>query len=144
MSDLVTTLQAVYAAFGRGDIHAILQRLDEHVAWESWDDNRAAVAGVPWMQPQTGPAGAGAFFAVVGTGLRIHAFRVVSIMAGVAQAAVEVEIDAEVLATGRRYRDEEMHLWTFNDAGKVVRLRHYLDTAKHMWAAGVADPYRGV
>jgi ketosteroid isomerase-like protein len=32
-------------------------------------------------------------------------------------------------------RDEEIHLWTFNDAGQVVRLRHYTDTAKHMAAA---------
>jgi ketosteroid isomerase-like protein len=28
--------------------------------------------------------------------------------------------------------DEELHLWTFNDNGKVVRLRHYVDTAKHL------------
>jgi ketosteroid isomerase-like protein len=31
-----------------------------------------------------------------------------------------------------------MHLWTFNDAGKVTRLRHYTDTAKHLKAAGKA------
>lgn len=30
------------------------------------------------------------------------------------------------------------HLWSFNDAGRVVRFRHYLDTAKHIWAAGRA------
>jgi hypothetical protein len=27
-----------------------------------------------------------------------------------------------------------MHLWTFNDDGKVSRLRHYTDTAKHIAA----------
>jgi uncharacterized protein len=36
---------------------------------------------------------------------------------------------------GFRYRDEEMHLWTFGPDGKVTRLRHYLDTAKHIKAA---------
>ena len=35
---------------------------------------------------------------------------------------------------GRSYRDEEVHLWTFNADGKVARLRHYLDTAKHIQA----------
>ena len=35
---------------------------------------------------------------------------------------------------GGRYRDEEIHLWTFDNAGKVVRLRHYTDTAKHIAA----------
>ena len=32
------------------------------------------------------------------------------------------------------FRDEEVHLWTFNDAGKVTRLRHYTDTAKQIAA----------
>ena len=36
---------------------------------------------------------------------------------------------------GGHYKDEEMHLWTFNDAGKVIRLWHFLDTHKHMQAA---------
>lgn len=144
MSDVTTTVHAIYAAFGRGDVPAILAVLDQHVAWEAWDDNHAAVAGVPWMQPRTGPSGAGAFFAVIGAGLQIHDFRVRSVMVGHGEAAVEVEIDATVVTTGRRYRDEEIHVWTFNDAGKVVRFRHYLDTAKHIWAAGVADARRGV
>jgi hypothetical protein len=31
--------------------------------------------------------------------------------------------------------DEELHLWTFDEDGRVVRLRHYRDTAKHIAAA---------
>ena len=38
-------------------------------------------------------------------------------------------------ALGRRYRDEEMHLWTLGAGGKVVRLRPYTDTAEHIAAA---------
>jgi len=34
--------------------------------------------------------------------------------------------------TVRRFADEEIHLWTFDESGRVVRLRHYLDTAKHI------------
>jgi ketosteroid isomerase-like protein len=56
-------------------------------------------------------------------------------MAGDHQVAAEVAVEFEVLATGRRYRDEELHLWTFDGAGKVTRLRHYLDSAKHVAAA---------
>jgi hypothetical protein len=29
-------------------------------------------------------------------------------------------------------RDEELHLWTLDDHGKVIGLRHYVDTAKHI------------
>lgn len=49
--------------------------------------------------------------------------------------AVEFIIEADVPATRGHYRDEEMHLWTFDEQGKVIRLRHYADTAKHMAAA---------
>jgi ketosteroid isomerase-like protein len=41
---------------------------------------------------------------------------------------------------GEPYRDEEIHLWDFNDEGLITRLRHYTDTAKQMRAAGVAVP----
>jgi len=56
-------------------------------------------------------------------------------MAGDHQVAAELAVEFEVLASGRRHRDEELQLWTFDDAGKVTRLRHYLDTAKHIAAA---------
>jgi ketosteroid isomerase-like protein len=51
------------------------------------------------------------------------------------QVAVEFIIEADVPATGGHYRDEEIHLWTFDKEGKVIRLRHYADTAKHINAA---------
>ena len=43
------------------------------------------------------------------------------------------------LPNGGSYRDEELHLWTFDDEGKVSRLRHYTDTAKHISAAKGED-----
>ncbi len=33
---------------------------------------------------------------------------------------------------GVRFLDEEIHLWTFDESGKVARFRHYLDKAKHI------------
>jgi uncharacterized protein len=62
---------------------------------------------------------------------------VLDIVGGERQVAAEVAIDFTVPATGRRCRDEELHLWTFAGDGKLVRMRHYLDTAKHLWAHGV-------
>lgn len=57
--------------------------------------------------------------------------------AGGNQVAAEIAIEAEIIGTGRRYRDEEMHLFTLNSEGKVTRFRHYVDTAKHIEAAGL-------
>lgn len=135
MTDLLETVQSIYAAFGRGDVPAILAHLHDDVAWESWTDNSAARANVPWMLPRRGREGAAEFFAVLGRELRVRDFRVVSLMAGPSSVAAEFTIEAEVIATGRIYRDEEIHLWTFDAGGQVTRLRHYLDTAKHIAAA---------
>jgi uncharacterized protein len=38
-------------------------------------------------------------------------------------------------------RDEELHLWTLDEQQKIVRFRHYVDTAKHI-AAFAGDDTR--
>lgn len=134
MSDHLTTIGTIYTAFGQGDIPTILNYLDDEVQWEAWAHNYAQRAGVPWLKPRMGKASVLEFFQIVG-GFQISDFRVLSMMAGGNQVAVEVVIEADIPATGGHLRDEELHLWTFNEAGKVVRMRHYNDTAKHIAAA---------
>lgn len=134
MSNHLATVDMIYEAFGKGDLPTILDCVADDVRWEAWDDNRAQAAGVPWLQERHGKEGVLAFFQVMG-GLRVHDFRVLSLMAGGNQVAAEFEIEFESPATGRRLRDQEIHLWTFNDQGQVSRLRHYADTAKHIETA---------
>jgi hypothetical protein len=134
MSDPLTTVSAIYAAFGRGDIPTILDHLADDVRFEEWDDNHAQRAGVPWLQARSGKAGVVEFFGVMGA-MQMRDFRVLSLLAGGNQVAAEIEIEFAVPDTGRTLRDQELHLWTCDDTGKVVRLRHYVDTAKHMAAA---------
>jgi ketosteroid isomerase-like protein len=134
MNNNLKTIHSIYDAFGKGDIPAIIDCLAEDVQWEKWDDNSAQQAGVPWLQARQGKEGALTFFKIVGE-LNIKDFRVLSIMSNENQVAVEFIIEADVPATRGHYRDEEMHLWTFDEQGKVIRLRHYADTAKHMAAA---------
>ena len=129
MNNHVETVQSIYEAFGKGDIPTIMNYLADHVQWERWADNSAQKAGVPWMQARQGKAGTFDFFTAVGK-LDVKDFQVLSMMANERQVAVEFIFEAVVPSTGNHYRDEEIHLWTFNEAGKVVRLRHYTDTAK--------------
>ena len=56
-------------------------------------------------------------------------------MEGGNQIAATIKIDFTVKETGERVRDEEIHLWTFDEAGKITGMRHYTDTAKHIKAA---------
>jgi uncharacterized protein len=128
------TVQAIYEAFGKGDFPTILGKMAPDVHWEQWADNRAQTEGVPWMQARTAPDEVAEFFKIVGN-FEIREFNVLGLMEGGGQVAVEVVIDATDKASGGRYRDEELHLWTFDDRGKVTRLRHYTDTAKQIAAA---------
>ena len=137
MPDNATTVTRIYEAFGRGDVPAILALLAEDVAWESWADNHAQRGGVPWLTPKRGRAGAAEFFQCIATDLRVRDFQVLSILTGPHQVAAEITIDADVPGTAGRIQDEEMHLWTFDNEGKVRRFRHYVDTAKHLAAAGL-------
>lgn len=135
MSNHIATVKKIYEAFGKGNIPAILDHLSDQVHWEQWEDNSTQKAGVPWMLSRNGKEGAMAFFRALGD-LRISHFQVISLMGNENQVAAEIAIEADVPAAGSHFQDEELHLWTFNGEGKVVRFRHYLDTAKHIAAAG--------
>jgi uncharacterized protein len=128
------TVKRIYDAFGRGDVATILDCLAPHVAWEQWGNNFAQKAGVPWMKEGRGHRAVAEFLGIIAS-FKIHEFKVIALMADENKVAVEFELAADVPATGGRFREEEMHLWTFDDNGKVVRFRHYLDTAKHIAVA---------
>jgi ketosteroid isomerase-like protein len=87
--------------------------------------------------PRSGHAGVMEFFAFVGQ-CEVLAFDVRDFLVSERQVVADVLIDIR-LPNGGRYRDEELHLWTFDDQGKIARLRHYVDTAKHIAAAGGQD-----
>lgn len=135
MSHLETT-QQIYEAFGRGDVPAILERLAPDIAWEDFADSTAQAAGVPSLARRNGPEEVAGFFALIGNGeLVVSDFQVLGLIGGNGNKVVaECVIEATVPATGKTYRDEELHLWTFDDAGRVAGLRHYVDTAKHIAA----------
>lgn len=119
----IATVQAVYEAFGRGDVPAILSRLDDDVVWEqdgeSW--------GIPWYEPRQGIAEIPGFFSALMNGLIIHKLEPRNILSGGNQVAVVMDLEAEVNGSGRRLQELEIHLWTFGEDGKVTRFAHVLD-----------------
>jgi len=127
MSNL-ETVKTIYEAFGKGDVPTILSLLADNVDWELWQDNSVQKADVPYLRYKKGAASVVEFFQEVAK-LGIREFKVLSVMEGANQIAAEIEIETAA------YRDEEIHLWTFDADGKVSRFRHYIDTAKHIAAA---------
>jgi ketosteroid isomerase-like protein len=121
----IDTVKQMYEAFGRGDIPAILEKLDDNVEW----DTDYGETGVPWLEPRRGRENIPGFFEAVATmgitKFEPHTFgadgnRVV--------AVIDIEGDRE----GRHYViPNEGHLWVFNDQGKVTKWQHMTDTALH-------------
>lgn len=132
MADPKAAVAAMYQAFSRGDVPAILAHLAPDVRWEEWPDNSAQKAGVPFMQFRSGHDGAAGFFQLLGT-YKFHKFDVLAILSDEKHAAGVVSLEIE-LPNGNRIIEEEMHLFTFNADGKVTAFRHYLDTAKAITA----------
>lgn len=58
----IETVQAIYAAFGRGDVPAILGHLAADVEWEYGNKD----AGVPWLKPRRGRDSVVEFFQALG------------------------------------------------------------------------------
>jgi ketosteroid isomerase-like protein len=130
MSNLAT-VQQIYAAFGQGDVPAIVAKLAEGVEWE----HDSVDHGIPWLRPGRGKGHVMEFFGVVGKDLDITRFEVPNMMENGNQVVAIIQIEALVRATGKSFRDYELHVWTFGDDGKVARFRHVSDTHQHYLAS---------
>jgi ketosteroid isomerase-like protein len=134
------TVRDIYAAFGRGDIPAILDRLAPGVRWDHWPDGSGGQRhGVPWLEQRTGPEEVGGFFETLAA-LEFHRFEPTALIGEGDRIAALIDVEVTVRATGERFRDGEVHLWTFDDGGRVCEFRHVVDTAKHVDALRAGAP----
>ena len=123
-------VQQIYAAFGKGDVPGILEHMDEHIEWEYGISS----TGVPWLQPRRGRDEVPQFFGALGA-LDLHKFQPKQLFEKDGVVIALVDLEATVKETGRRIIEEdEVHIWHFNTAGKVVKFRHRADTHQH-WKA---------
>ena len=120
----LATVQGIYAAFRRGDVPAILECLAEDVAWEYGLNS----TDVPWLQPRRGRSEVGGFFRSLGA-VEFHRLEVTTFLESGSVVVVLLQVEATVYATGRRVSEaDEVHIWHFDDAGRVARFRHRADT----------------
>ncbi len=118
------TVQAIYEAFGRGDVTTILDRLDDAVEWET----TVPVPDVPWLQARRGKTNIVGFFQSLAP-LKITRFEPHTIFDGGDKVFVLIKFEAT--ARGKNYSfPNNGHLWQFNAAGKVVKYDHVTDTAQ--------------
>jgi ketosteroid isomerase-like protein len=121
----VQTIQALYAAFGKGDVPSILTLITE--------DGEFSFAGaspaVPWHGPWRGSAGISRFFTAIAEGVEFRAFEPLAFTSGGDSVAVRLRLAYRVRGSGRLVDEHQVHWWTLRD-GKVCSLVHFEDTAQ--------------
>jgi ketosteroid isomerase-like protein len=127
MSNL-QTIQEIYGAFGAGDVPAILSKLADDVEWDA-----DAAGDVPLNQPRHGRDGVGQFFAATQL-VDFTNFSPTAFLESGNVVVALIDVTFTVKATGKSMAQlDEVHIWRFNDQGKVSSFRHRVDThAQHL------------
>jgi ketosteroid isomerase-like protein len=131
----VESVQALYGAFGRGDIESILDQLADDVQW----DQDAPAHGIRIYEPGVGKEHVKRFFEAVAEDIEFQRFEPTNFLTGGDQVAVTINIEATVKPTGKSFDALEIHLWTFDENGKISRLAHIIDRYAVAVAYGLAN-----
>ncbi len=126
------SVKDAYAAFGRGDVNAILAMVDDSVEWEGV---KGAEGVAPHAGLRRGKAAVGEFFQLVGSTLDFHAFEPREF---IAQGDTVVAIGfykATVKATKKQTASDWAMVFNFRN-GKIVRFREFTDSASVVRAYG--------
>jgi ketosteroid isomerase-like protein len=123
--DNVKTIEAVYEAFGRGDIGFILDTVTDDVDWATDTSSQAA----PWYGPHSGKAGVTDFFQAFGSEMTVEHFEPVSLASNDDEVHAVVKFKANRTANGRS-AEMNLHHWFVFRAGKIAYYRGTEDTAQ--------------
>lgn len=123
----------LYAAYGRGDVDAVLAELADDVDWAA----EAAGTGVPWWGAVRGKAEVPRFFAAIASNVEVTEFDVVSLTANDTDVVATVHWTFTVNATGKTASMYMQHWFRFGD-GKIVFFRGSEDSAQSLAAFGLS------
>jgi ketosteroid isomerase-like protein len=119
----IDILKDSYAAFGRGDLAAILRDVDPNVEWEE-----AGPKEIPWAGSFRGHDGVKRFFAAIDAEAEVHSFEPQTFIAEGDKVVVLGFEKIRSKRTGRTYECHWAHACTLAD-GKIVEFREYTDTS---------------
>lgn len=131
MTDHTTTVAAIYEAFGRGDVEAILDHLADDVEWEVGVRD----TGLDYLRERHGKEEVVGFFSALMQDLTLTHFEPVALCAADDHVAVPVRHAGAINGGGEVPLTTEVHLWRFDADGKAVSFRHIFDYAIHERAA---------
>ena len=114
----IAAVQRLYAAYGRGDVDAVLAELADDVDWAA----EAASDSAPWYGTYHGKAAVPGFFAAIASNVDVSAFEVQSIAANEHDVIAVVRWTYTVRSTGRTASMYMQHWFRFAD-GRIVFFR---------------------
>jgi len=120
----IQTIQAIYEAFGRGDVAFILDKVTEDVDWASEPDSKIA----PWHGIRRGRQDVPSFFEQLAAGIEVTEFTPLSFTSNDSDVMVVIRFGLRVPVTGKSGTMDIHHWWRFRD-GKVCFYRGTEDTA---------------
>ena len=132
MSKGVYIVKGLYAAFGRGDVAAVIGAFDAGISWREADGFLYA-DGNPYVGPQSVAQGV---FQRIGGDMDGLTLSLDNIIDGGDTVVTEGRYRATMKKTGSPVDAQFAHVWQLRD-GKVVRFQQYTDTRQWATAAGV-------
>jgi ketosteroid isomerase-like protein len=122
MTDIIRTVQEVYAAFARRDVQAILAVLSPDVEWGEPANPFNPAAGT-----RHGHAGFLEWLQIGRASEEILALETRQLLADMESVAVVGHTKCLAKPTGKTYETDFVHLVTFK-GGKIVRFQEFFDT----------------
>jgi len=130
-NDGLTTVRALYDAYGRADLETVLGLVTDDVDWAA----EAAGGGAPWNGVRRGKEGVASFFADIGGNVDVTEFTPLSFAAAGDDVHVLLHWTFTVRATGGSASMHMQHFRRLRD-GKVAYFRGSEDTAQTAAAFG--------
>jgi uncharacterized protein len=122
MADALTLVQSAYAAFGRGDIPALLNMLTEDVRWQFTGDRKA-----PYTGTVIGHSQVGEWFGAVAQADDIQAFEPREFLVGPDHVTVLGWERTVSKPGGKPFETEWVHVWRVRD-GRIASFWGMFDT----------------
>ena len=117
-------VQDAYAAFGRGDVQALLGYFDENILWKPV---QGAARHVPTAGERRGKASVGEFFKIVSEQVNFLRFEPREFVAQGDKVVALGHYEAKA-PTGRGFESDFVMVFTLRD-GKVVQFQEFSDSA---------------
>lgn len=127
---------SLYEAWDRNDAQAAMALFDEKVEWYPAEGHPYSPDGQPWIGLKELTA---KFFARVSLEWPDMTANINRVHAAGNTVIVEGRYRGTFEPTKRRYNAQFCHVWTLSEAGRILRLRQYADTAQMQ---RVMSPFR--